>query len=275
MRSARTKIVILVVLVAIWAAVVFLRQPGEPPVRTGPTQPDARVPRPPARSGTTPMLRTDLLRVARAPYPADVQNIFSAPPPPPVKSAEPSALATAPSLPPPDPFQEEAKQFRYVGFLRSGSANTAVLIFLFLPARDAQSQLEGRIRELERNVRNLQRDGRTSDALLTAMREAEEFSQGFPRRTDLVGLMGRLTKLANSLALKVPDTDYQPSEMKGVGLTKVTVQMGVEGPYEKIRRFVYELESMRRFLVIERLSLRDLKAASVLQVQVQLAMYLR
>jgi len=63
--------------------------------------------------------------------------------------------------------------------------------------------------------------------------------------------------------------------MKGVGLTKVTVQMGVEGPYEKIRRFVYELEGMRRFLVIERLSLRDLKTASALQVQVQLAMYLR
>ncbi len=154
-------------------------------------------------------------------------------------------------------------------------ANTAVLLFLFLPAREAQSHLEGRIRELERNVRNLQREGRASDATLTAMREAEEFSQGFPRRTDLVGLMGRLTKLANSLALKVPDTDYQPSEMKGVGLTKVTVQMGVEGPYEKIRRFVYELEGMRRFLVIERLSLRDLKAASALQVQVQLAMYLR
>lgn len=154
-------------------------------------------------------------------------------------------------------------------------ANTAVLIVLFLPARETQGQLEGRIRELERNVRNLQREGRTSDSMLTAMREAEAFSQGFPRRTDLVGLMGRLTKLANSLALKVPDTDYQPSEMKGAGLTKVTVQMGVEGPYEKIRRFVYELEGMRRFLVIERLSLRDLKAASALQVQVQLAMYLR
>lgn len=154
-------------------------------------------------------------------------------------------------------------------------ANAAVLIVLFLPARDTQAQLEGRIRELERNVRNLQREGRTSDAMLTAMREAEEFSQGFPRRTDLVGLMGRLTKLANSLALKVPDTGYLPSEIKGTGLTKVTVQMGVEGPYEKIRRFVYELEGMRRFLVIERLSLRDLKAASALQVQVQLAMYLR
>lgn len=131
MRSTRTKIVILVALVAIWVAVVFLRQPGEPPVRTGATQPDTRVPRAAARGGATPTLRTDLLRVARAPYPADVQNIFSAPPPPPpppVTSAGPSALATAPSPPPPDPFQEEAKQFRYVGFLRSGSANTAFII---------------------------------------------------------------------------------------------------------------------------------------------------
>jgi Tfp pilus assembly protein PilO len=153
--------------------------------------------------------------------------------------------------------------------------NAVVLVALFLPARETQLQLEGRIRDLERNVRSLQREGRSSDTVLTAMREAEEFSQGFPQRKDLVSLMGRLTKLANSLALKVPDTDYQPSEVKAAGLTKVTVLMGVEGAYDKIRRFVYELEGMRRFLVIERLSLRDLKAASALQVQVQLAMYLR
>ncbi len=154
-------------------------------------------------------------------------------------------------------------------------ANAAVLVLLLLPAREAQVQLESRIRELERNVRNLQREGRTGDAALVAMREAEEFSQGFPRRSELVGLMGRLTKLAGSLALKVPDTDYQPTEIKGTGLTKVTIQMGVEGAYDKIRRFVYELEGMRRFLVIERLSLRDPKGTSALQVQVQLAMYLR
>jgi Tfp pilus assembly protein PilO len=154
-------------------------------------------------------------------------------------------------------------------------ANAAVLIGLLLPAREAQYRLENRIRDLERNVRNLQREGRTSDVVLAAMRQAEEFSQGFPPRADLVSVMGRLTKLASSLHLKVPGTDYQPSELKGAGLTKVTVQMGVEGAYDNIRRFVDELEGMRRFLVVERLSLRDLKAASALQVQVQLAMYLR
>lgn len=154
-------------------------------------------------------------------------------------------------------------------------ANVLVLVVWFLPTRGTHFELANRIHELERNVRSVQREGRSSETILKAMRETEEFSQGFPRRADLVTLMGRLTKLASSLALQVPDTDYRPSEIKGAGLTKVTVQMGVEGAYEKIRRFVYELEGMRRFLVIERMALRDLKGASVLQVQMQLAMYLR
>jgi hypothetical protein len=48
-----------------------------------------------------------------------------------------------------------------------------------------------------------------------------------------------------------------------------------EGAYGKIRRYLYELEGMRRHLVIERVSLRDPKGGSELQVQLQLAVYLR
>jgi Tfp pilus assembly protein PilO len=154
-------------------------------------------------------------------------------------------------------------------------ANALVLLFLYLPTQRAQHTLETRVRDLERNVRSLQQEGRSSEKLLTAMREAEEFSRGFPPRAELVGLMTRLTKLASSLALDVPTTNYAPSEVKDTGLTKVTVQMAVGGTYEKLRRFVYELEGMRRFLVIERLSLSDQKAAGTLQVQLSLAMYLR
>jgi Type II secretion system (T2SS), protein M subtype b len=68
---------------------------------------------------------------------------------------------------------------------------------------------------------------------------------------------------------------YAPSEMKEASLIKLVVTMGVEGTYGKIRRYLYELEGMRRFLVIERLSLRDSKGSSDVQVQLQLALYLR
>jgi Tfp pilus assembly protein PilO len=154
-------------------------------------------------------------------------------------------------------------------------ANALALVLLLLPAWEQHTELEAQVRDLEQTMRGLQRETRSSETQLSAFREVEEFSQGYPRRTDLVGLMGRLTKLAQSLSLQVPDVNYTPSEMKEVSLTKLVVTMGVEGTYGKIRRYLYELEGMRRFLVIERLSLRDSKGTSDVQVQVQLALYLR
>jgi Tfp pilus assembly protein PilO len=154
-------------------------------------------------------------------------------------------------------------------------ANTLVLVLLLLPAWEQRTELEAQARNLEQTMRGLQRETRSSETQLSAFREVEEFSQGYPRRTDLVGLMSRLTKLAQSLSLRVPDVNYAPSEMKAASLTKIVVTMEVAGTYSKIRRYLYELEGMRRFLVIERLSLRDSTGTSDVQVQVQLALYLR
>ena len=156
-------------------------------------------------------------------------------------------------------------------------ANLLALLLLLLPAWEQRTELEAQVLNLEQTMRGLQRETRSSETQLSAFREVEEFSQGYPRRTDLVGLMGRLTKLAQSLSLQVPDVNYAPSEMKEASLTKLVVTMGVEGTYGKIRRYLYELEGMRRFLVIERLSLRDSnsKGTPDVQVQLQLALYLR
>jgi len=154
-------------------------------------------------------------------------------------------------------------------------ANVLALLLLLLPAWEQRTELEAQVRSLGQTMRGLQRETRSSETQLSAFREVEEFSQGYPRRTDLVRLMGRLTKLAQSLSLQVPDVNYAPSEMKEASLTKLVVTMGVEGTYGKIRRYLYELEGMRRFLVIERLSLRDSKGTSDVQVQLQLALYLR
>ncbi|MCX5736725.1 MAG: type 4a pilus biogenesis protein PilO [candidate division NC10 bacterium] len=165
--------------------------------------------------------------------------------------------------------------WRWVVMLSLVLANALLLLLLLLPAWEQRTELEAQVRDLEQSMRGLQRETRSSETQLSAFREVEEFSQGYPRRADLVGLMGRLTKLARSLSLQVPDVNYSPSEMKEASLTKLVVTMGVEGTYGKIRRYLYELEGMRRFLVIERLSLRDSKGTSDVQVQLQLALYLR
>ena len=82
MQTTRAKVLILAVLLGIWALVFFVRLPGgDQSVRSGPVQTAARTPRTPA--GDFPHLKTDLLNLPRAPYPAEVQSIFSSPPPPP------------------------------------------------------------------------------------------------------------------------------------------------------------------------------------------------
>ncbi len=154
-------------------------------------------------------------------------------------------------------------------------ANGLVLVLLVLPARQQRLAQENQLLDLQRRIRTLKRDGASGDVLLTALREVEEFAQGYPSRAELVGVIGRLTRLARSLAVDVPAVDYKPSEIKEAGLTKVTVVLAVEGTYGKIRRYLYELEGMRRYLVVERVSLRDPKGTSELQMQLQLGLYLR
>jgi Tfp pilus assembly protein PilO len=155
------------------------------------------------------------------------------------------------------------------------AANGLIFAFLVLPAREERQEQEQQLLDLQRRVRTLQREGESSEVVLVAFREVEEFARGFPPRADLVGLIGQLTKLGRSVAVNIPTVDYKPSEIKEADLTKVTVVMAVDGTYGKIRRYLHELEAMRRHLVIERLLLRDPKGTSQLEVQLQLAVYVR
>jgi hypothetical protein len=72
----------------------------------------------------------ELLNLPRAPYPSEEQNIFGTPPPPPPPPSRPleATQSNVPVAPPPDPFQEEAKQLRFVGFLRDGGTATAFIV---------------------------------------------------------------------------------------------------------------------------------------------------
>ncbi len=131
MRSARMKVLILAALVGIWALIFGLHRPDEPVGTSPPPQTGARPVRATAGpSANIPRLKAELANLPRAPYPSEVQNIFSVPPPPPPPPpqavAAPGAALAVP--PPPDPFQEEVKQLRYVGFLRSGDVLTAFIV---------------------------------------------------------------------------------------------------------------------------------------------------
>lgn len=139
MNRSRRNLILLGLLLVIWVLVVVFRVPGSrPPAPAGSPAPrpsGARTPRPPG--DTLLRLRTDLLQQALSAYPPEVGSIFGSPPPPPPPPAPvvvaapppgPPPPAAPPPPPPPDPFQEEAKRLRYIGFLQSGNTMTAFIV---------------------------------------------------------------------------------------------------------------------------------------------------
>jgi hypothetical protein len=155
------------------------------------------------------------------------------------------------------------------------AVNALVAALLLLPARAERTRQEDQLLDLQRRIRSLQHEAQSTGSLLEAFKEAEAYGQGFPPRADLVGLIERLTQQARTLAVEVPNVEYTLSEVKEAGLTKVTVHMGVQGTYGKIRRLLFELERMRRYLVIEQVALHDPAGEAQLQLNLQLALYLR
>ncbi len=154
-------------------------------------------------------------------------------------------------------------------------ANLLVGWQLLWPLWQDRSRLDDQLHDLQRNARVVQQEVRSTETIVKTLKDVDEFAAGYPPKQELVGIIGRLGTLAKSLALHVPDIGYQPSEVKETGLTKVTVQMGVEGSYSKVRRFLYELEAIRRYLVIERVSLHNPSDKPNLQVGLTLAVYVR
>jgi Tfp pilus assembly protein PilO len=156
------------------------------------------------------------------------------------------------------------------------AVNLLAFFFLVRPAWDTDRGQESQILDLQRRIRAVQREGQSSETMLTALKEVEEFTQGYPQRSQLVPLIGELTAVAKRNGLGTPAVDYRPTEIKDAGLTRVTVSLGVEGGYAQIRRYLNELERLRRHLVVERVSFRDPRGGTAeLQVQLQLALYLR
>jgi hypothetical protein len=128
MDSQKRKLLILIALLGAWGLVYALRSPWGTPARPevrGSAPASVRTPA--AQGGGVPRLKTELLRQPVPAYVPETHNVFGTPPPPP-RPSQAAAAAAPPPPPPPDPFQEEAKRLRYVGFLQQGDRAMAFIV---------------------------------------------------------------------------------------------------------------------------------------------------
>jgi hypothetical protein len=139
----KRKLLVLLCLVVFWIALIFVqRHRGETdwPIRGGAALPalstqregSAAAPRRQTKErGEMPRLKLARVERVRPPYEPETRNIFASIELSPVPSAlaSPSVLS-APSAPPPlDPFVEETKRLRFLGFATAEGKNMAFVTY--------------------------------------------------------------------------------------------------------------------------------------------------
>jgi len=129
----RRNLIILIALMGAWGLIFAFRAPWGSSTKSQPRASVGTAPRtPPTQGGGLPRLKKELLALPHPAYPPEAQNFFGTPVPPPPSpqqiAAAAAAAAAAPPPPPPDPFQEEAKGLRFVGFVQDGGKAIAFII---------------------------------------------------------------------------------------------------------------------------------------------------
>ena len=137
------------------------------------------------------------------------------------------------------------------------AGNAGVYVFVLQPLQETQRAQQQHLLAVQARIRALQGQARALEAQVKALQQVEAYWEQFPEREALAGVTGELTRIAERLGLKLPAVTYQPEPLKEARLLRVRLTLGVEGRYEQLRRFLYELEKRRQYLVVERLGLSE------------------
>jgi len=157
---------------------------------------------------------------------------------------------------------------RRVGLLLVAVLNLVVLFTFTLPRAVSERELDARLRALAtdiaaRTAANLElrrREQWVSDN----RREAEQIlahDMG-SRENGLVPLLGELEASAREFGLTLGGRTLVPEELDDVPVTRVKIELPVEGTYGALVGFVRRLEHSRRFLTIDDLRLQEKHQAS-------------
>ncbi|MBI5492849.1 MAG: type 4a pilus biogenesis protein PilO [Deltaproteobacteria bacterium] len=88
-----------------------------------------------------------------------------------------------------------------------------------------------------------------------AASSVDSFKKGLPDANELTGILKEVLESARRNDLKAPAGSYSPEAVKDTDISRYTISLPVEGRYQQIKRFIYEIESSKRPVVIEEITL--------------------
>ena len=131
--------------------------------------------------------------------------------------------------------------------------------------------------EVERQRVNAARLRERAAAIRANQADLERFyrSVAGTERADLLPTLAEIEELARRPGLRPGGRSFRREEVNDARLERVAVTLPLEGSYDQVLGFLRETEDSRRFLTIDRVSMRAQGEGGGAALQVELSSYLR
>ncbi|MCK4738385.1 MAG: type 4a pilus biogenesis protein PilO [Deltaproteobacteria bacterium] len=167
--------------------------------------------------------------------------------------------------------------FSTLGFV-SIASGLLILLNLTLVGITLNPQFEA-LESLEVRVEAIKSgdvSGEDALAYLVSKTQADvaKFKASLPSKEALTTLLKDVYKSAKRNKVKIPEGSYSPKTVEEASILKYTISLPVEGRYKDIKKFVYDIETLKRPLVVDEISFSRSKGSKgVVALHIQLSAY--
>lgn len=180
------------------------------------------------------------------------------------------------------------KEYRVFDFLGGVTGNifliAVVISFVALALELTIIKSQGReISEYGRLLKELQGDvegsaGKDSDKkiLTDTVSALDNFKNALPGSEEITPIITDIHQVAKDNRLKILDTSFNTGIKKVSIINRHSMSFPIEGSYKSIKKFIYDIESLKHHLVIDKISLRSSsKLKSIISINVEISVYLK
>jgi hypothetical protein len=163
-------------------------------------------------------------------------------------------------------------------------ANVAVAVLVVYPLAAKSAGAADRAAAAEAARKAAERDNAAARALVAGKSRAEEELSTFYQKVlpaDLTAARrltyAALPALARKTNVKYEHSSYdaEPPKGKDAHVGRLKIRVSLQGEYENLRRFIYELESAPEFVIVDAVTLSQNDPAKPLLLALELSTYYR
>lgn len=157
--------------------------------------------------------------------------------------------------------------------------NLFIYLTLVIPAKDHLDQMEeiwqNTRKDINQKISDINSQIDRKKIYKKAMEDLDRFKALLLEQHEFSKIVDHLSVTAKRQKIGIPSISYHQEKTGKEGFKKISISFTVEGRYKDIKRFIYDLENAKDFLIIEDLGLaRSGKGSDPINLQIKIATYL-